>query len=63
MKRALALLAVSFALAVLFSFCALAIGCGGGGDDGDVKAKHDQPTEEPPCKSVPIERRAAECGT
>lgn len=37
------------------------VACGGGGEmDGEVKT---QATEEPPCKSIPVERRAAECGT
>lgn len=33
--------------------------CGGG---GDMEEKTD-PIAEPPCKSVPVENRAAECGT
>jgi hypothetical protein len=61
MKKLLSLLCIAFALAALFSFCALAIGCGGGGDDGDAKEVKEEHREEPPCKSIPIERRAAEC--
>lgn len=62
MKKLLSLLTIGIALAVLFSFCALAIGCGGGDDDEPVKSKREH-TEEPPCKSIPVERREKECGT
>lgn len=63
MKRALALLTVAFALAVLLSFCALAIGCGGNGDDTEQPTKGEDMHGEPPCKSIPIEQRERECGT
>lgn len=61
MRKLLSLLCIAFALAVLFSFCALAIGCGGGSEDETTKQNDD--TEEPPCKSIPPERRAVECGS
>lgn len=36
--------------------------CGGGGDFDDEK-EHPSEIAPPPCKSVPIEQRQAECGT
>lgn len=39
---------------------ALLVACGGGGDDEPTAKVY--PTEEPPCKSVPVEDRQAACG-
>ena len=47
-------------IVVLLVLAAFLTGCGGGEVEELDKTR---PTEEPPCKSVPIERRQAECGT
>ena len=39
------------------------VSCGGGGAEEDVLIKAGDPVGEPPCKSIPIEQRQAECGT
>lgn len=39
--------------------------CGGGGDDCDEerpKVRAEQPTEEPPCKGIPVDQLPAACG-
>ena len=39
--------------------------CGGGGDDCEecIEKEIVESIAPPPCKSVPVEQRAAECGT